>query len=145
MGNRTDLRVVHSAPKAGLWSRVEWRFPLGLFTTALFLTGAVTLLDLFLPHRTFTAKCVAVALVFAWRIGLHELGIFPWDWDRARGTTFSLLQAVLDAAAFFVFLIAVVSLGKSIAPREMEIAAVLALLYGLYSGSFARPRSRKSA
>jgi hypothetical protein len=140
MANSTNLRVVHGAPSSGPWSRVEWRFPLGLFTTALFLRGAVTLLDLLLPHHRLAAEFIAVVLVFAWRAGLHQLGVFPWDWDRARGLSFSFLQAILDACALFVFMVAVFSLGKSVLPREIQIAAVFALFYGLYSGSFARPR-----
>ena len=145
MANETNLRVIHSSSDRGPWSRVEWRYPVGLFTTALFLRGAVTLLQLLLPNHLSTAECIAVAPVFAWRFGLHRLGVFPWDWSRARGSSFALLQAAMDAAAFFVFMVVLISLVETPLPREIEIAAVLALFYGLYGGSFAHPRPSKNA
>ena len=141
MSANTPLRVVYGAWKPRLWSRVEWRYAIGLFTTAFFLCGAVTLFSLLLPSHAALAKSIAVVVVFIWRFVLDRLRIFPADWSRARGSSFSLLQALIDGFAFFVFfLVIILTLITSFSLREIAFAAVASITYGLYSGSFSLPK-----
>src|SRR6266481_3789092 len=90
-------------------TRIEWRYALGLITTAFFLLGASVLFGVVIPTHLYIAKWIASMVTFGWLLGVRKLGLFPSGWDRARGSSFSFLQALIEGFAFFVFMLAVMS------------------------------------
>src|SRR5260370_35498558 len=82
--------------------RIVWRYALGLITAACLLLGASALFGVLLPERLFIAKWIALVVSFGWLLGVRKVGLFPSGWDRARGSSFSFLQALIEGFAFFV-------------------------------------------
>jgi hypothetical protein len=127
---------LHADPELGPWRQVDWRYALGLFTTALFLLGAVTLFRLLLPNHSFWANVTAFAVTIGWRFGVDKLGFFPWTFrSRERHSSFSLPQASIEGFAFFVFMLVVLTFQKlNVSSVEIILAAVGGLVVGMYSG-----------
>ncbi len=122
-------------------TRIEWRYALGLITTAFFLLGASVLFGVLLPTHLYIAKWIASMVTFGWLLGVRKLGLFPSGWDRARGSSFSFLQALIEGFAFFVFMLAVMSLGSTrLSLFNYVLAAAGGVAVGLYSGTYAPPK-----
>ena len=121
-------------------TRIEWRYALSLFTTAFFLMGASALLSALLPKHLYIAKWIGLVVTVGWLLGVRKLGIFPSGWGRARGSSFSFLQALIEGFAFFVFMLAVMNLGSTRPDWfDYALAAAGGVAIGLYSGSYAPP------
>ncbi len=121
--------------------RIEWRYALGLITTAFLLLGASALFGVLLPEHLYIAKWIALVVTFGWLLGVRKLGLFPSGWDRARGSSFSFLQALIEGFAFFVFMLAVRSLGSTrLSLFDYALAAAGGVAIGLYSGTYAPPK-----
>src|SRR5467141_3262886 len=98
-------QFLHADPELGPRRQVEWRYALGLFTTALVFLGAVTIFHLFLPNHPIWINASALAVTFTWRFGVHKMGLFPWAFGgRERHSSFSFPQAAVEGFAYFVFM-----------------------------------------
>jgi hypothetical protein len=143
MATNETTHSQHGDPELGPWRQIDWRYALGLFTTALFLLGAITLFQLFLPNHPFWAQIIALAVTFVWRLGVHRVGFFPWTFrSRERDSSFSLPQACIEGCAFFVFMLVVLTLHRqNVSPSDIILAATGGLAVGAYSGwySLAKP------
>lgn len=128
-------------PEDGPWREVDWRYALGMFTTALFLLGAATLFHLLLPNRRLWGNIAALAITFLWRFGAHKVGFFPWTFRiRERRLSFSPPQAVIEGFAIFVFLLVVLIFPRlTVSSTELILAAIGGLAIGIYSGWYSPP------
>jgi hypothetical protein len=129
-----DPAISPTASAANAHARVDWRYPLGILTTSFVLMGVSAFFRL-LPLSAEHANMLTLAVVFAWRYGVHRANIFPWDWGGSW--THSFLQGVLNAAACFVFFIAARSwLAKRLTLTDALIpliACLFVLLFGARS------------
>jgi len=122
-------------------TRIEWRYALSLITTAFFLLGASALFGVLLPKHLYIAKWIALVVTFGWLLGVRKLGLFPSGGDRARGSSFSFLQALIEGFAFFVFMLVVMSFGGTgLSLFPFALAAAGGVAHGLYSGTYAPPK-----
>lgn len=136
-------RFLQAGPELGHWRQVDWRYALGLFTTALVLLGAATLFHLLLPDRPFWANVTALAVTFIWRFGVHKLGFFPWTFgSRERHSSFSLPQAAIEGFAFFVFMLAILAFQRlHVSSFHLILAAISGLVVGTYSGWYSSEKA----
>jgi hypothetical protein len=138
-------QFLHADPELGPRRQVEWRYALGLFTTALLLLGARTLFHLLFPNHPFWANVSALAITSVWRFGVHKVGTFLWVFrSRERHSSFSLPQAFIEGFAFFVFMLVVIAFPRlNLSSTGLILSAIGALVVGTYSGwcSPARPIS----
>lgn len=125
-------------PEPGPRQQLDWQYPLGLITTALFLFVATTVFHLLFPSRPSWSSMAALAATFVWRFGIHKLGLWQWTFrSRERHSTFSIPQALIEGFAFFIFMLAVFWFSKLELSRfELALAAIGGLVLGTYSGWF---------
>jgi len=119
--------------------RVEWRHPLGVVTLAFFYLGATTFARRLFPEHTGIAQPCAGLATLAWLIAALKLRLFPIGRERAPGSPFSFLQAAIEAVAFFVLLLVVMVSTFGVTRRGLAIAAIAALVVGIYTGTPRKP------
>jgi hypothetical protein len=143
MVTNTSAQSLQSVPGSGPSRPVDWQYPLGLITTALFYQGAVTLSHSFLPSHRDWAWSVAIAFTFLWRFGVHKAGLFPWRFRHGeRYSSYSSIQALAEGFAFFIFMLVLVTLQEhGVDSFGIILAAIAGLAYGAYAGWYSPPKS----
>jgi hypothetical protein len=126
----TEPAISSTASATNDYARVDWRYPFGILTTSFVLMGVSAFFRI-LPLSTEHANILTLAVLVAWRYGVHWANIFPWDW---RGSwTHSFLQCVLNAAACFVFFMAVRSwLAKRLTLTDALVPLIACLFVLLF-------------
>lgn len=110
---------------------LDWTHPLALITTGFVLMGGSAFFRALEIPAVYPYP-LAIAVTLAWQYGAHRAGIFPVRWRGSLNHPSCFLkQALLNAIAFFAFMMAVFTWAGE---RPTLSDAVFAAIGGVFVG-----------
>jgi len=119
-----------------------WQYPLDLTLTGFLLIGASGTFLVLFPSHPDSARLFGLIFTVGWRY-VADIRTFssPFGQNTPRRKSFSLVQAVADGFAFFIFMIALFGWASQRAIPRPWPAAIGAIAFGIYSGWYHSPQS----